>query len=261
MNRGLLYLPCSPQAISCSHLSSGPSHLATLVKPCLCAFLLGGSFQNLPRLLVSRVVTPSGSVAASSHARRPFLCTWVRGSVGDSRRACSRKGGHSVWWPRVRALEPGLAQTCPLLVSDPRQGWALASLCVHGFFTAPNLGVDARGAQRTGAGTGGDEAVGQSLERAGKTSVPSLYSCLLSTHCVSGLVPCLHPQAFLASAPAAQPLDWLFPLPGGPTPYSIQQGQRGCAQACLVPGAVGEELPDSLRPCASPHTSEHCLNS
>lgn len=133
-------------------------------------------------------------------------------------------------------------------------------MCVHGFFTAPNLGVDVRGAQRTGAGTGGDEAVGQSLEQAGKTSVPSLYSRSLSTR-VSGLVPCLHPQAFLASAPAAQPLDWLFPLPGGPTPYSIQQGQRGCAQACLVPGAVGEELPDSLRPCPPPHKSGHCLTS
>lgn len=41
----------------------------------------------------------------------------------------------------------------------------------------------------------------------------------------------------------------------GPLPRSIRLGQRGCAQACLAPGPMGEDL----RP--SNPTPGHCLNS
>lgn len=66
------------------------------------AFPLEGSFQNVPRLLISRVVAPSDSIAVSSHARPPTLHTGVNlGSVGkfpEGLLAASGKDGQATLW-------------------------------------------------------------------------------------------------------------------------------------------------------------------
>lgn len=112
-----------------------PTQPGTWVKHWRHTFPLVGPFRNVPRLIASRVVAPSGSAALSGHARCPPR---VRSSVGGPRRACPGQDGLSAWWPRPWALAPGR----PSLASDPKQGWAFATLSARRFITAPTLGVD-----------------------------------------------------------------------------------------------------------------------
>ena len=94
---------------------------------------LAGSFQNVARLLVSRVLVPLASSVSSHscHPARDFLLAGLQGFWENSRRACRQLQGETVtlrggqkcgsWSP-----PSGSDQACPSLASDFRQGWPRA---------------------------------------------------------------------------------------------------------------------------------------
>lgn len=180
----------------------------------------------------AHVSAPSDSAAVSSHAGRPSLRTRVRGSVRIPQGLIV---GSRERWPLsvvVRNVGPG-AWFRPSLPSPPqhtaRHRSSLGSMCVE--------------AENRAWPCGG----GWSADRSRQDVCPGPSLLAEWTACQAG-----HPAfprplgpdlSAFASAPASQPLLWLFlclkclsPRRPGPTPSLHSAGAGGCIQTCLAPG-------------------------
>lgn len=250
---------CCPVAVSHRCLPCGLRSRRLLVKHHRSAFPPDGSFQNVPGLLVSRVVTPSGGIAVSSHARHPSvhpaLHPRVKGSLGKFPEG--PVGSFRERQPlRVlaKSVGPG-AHQLDQTKSVPHQQVALARLarslsCVRGFVTARAAQVNVCGARRAEPGPqrGGG----------GQTSDRCLYSSLRRAHCGAWSPACTPRPAGL---PHLRACFTAFVL-AAPSclECSLQLGRRGCAP--VWPRPCGYRTPRSVRPARHPHprTLPHLSN-
>lgn len=141
-------------------------------------------------------------------------------------RACPGQGGLPGWWPRPWALASGR----PLLVSDPRQGWAFAACLFVGSSQRPpsgSINVEPRKQTRQPWGWHwGLEPAGGWEDVCPAPLLPFTEHSLCARPGAPPSPPDLSPPNCQPARPQ-QPSPWLFLCLGHPPQRLL--GQRGCA--------------------------------